>query len=60
LRLKIDIGMVIELVHGPTGLQTRLANARNRTRMDCASRGSGNGIGAAGVRRDGDGRYEHG
>jgi hypothetical protein len=52
--------MVIELVRGPTGLQTRLANARNRTRMDWASRGFGNGTGAAGARRDGDGRSEHG
>jgi hypothetical protein len=42
-----SITTVTELVHGPTGLQTRLANARNRTRMDCTSRGSGNGTGAA-------------
>ena len=51
---KIDIGTITELVHGPTGLQPRLANARNRTRMDCASRGTGNGTAAASPRGDGD------
>jgi len=45
---------VTELVHGPTGLQTRLANARNRTRMDRTSHGSGNATG----RGDGDRRCE--
>jgi hypothetical protein len=42
-----SITTVTEFVHGPTGLQTQLANARNRTRIDCTSRGSGNGAGAA-------------